>query len=169
MKRQLLTSVYSFLICYNGFCQSTSNDTNPSLTQYHFIFPKKVKLKLNDLINEIGSYPTVDYKAVGYGWTESPQYERFENLMSIATDSQLVKLTDFFNPTVKAYAFWALVIRHNINVRSILERHINDKQSFQLLSGCLSETKKINEWFFNLAKSVLTVEEIEKYSTIIKS
>jgi len=167
MKRQFLIPVCLFVFSYNGYCQTSSNDNNSLKKQ--FLFPKKIKLNLNTIINEIGSYTTVDGAAVGYGAIESLQYNRFKNLMSIATDSQLVALTDYFNPNVKAYAFWALVIKHNSEVKTILTKHIHDKQSFQFLSGCIGERQNINEWFLNLAKLVLTSEEIEKYSIILKS
>ena len=131
------------------------------------IFPTKNKDKIEKIVADIGRYETVDAAIVGFSGTKSAQYKRFEKLLWGATDSQLMKLTDNFNSNVKAYSFWALAIKKYPAIKTILEKHLNDRQTFQYLNGCVGSTKKINEWFLELAKDILTGEEIKKYSSMI--
>jgi hypothetical protein len=167
MKKIIFFILLLLPVFFSAIGQTSYQKIDTSLTRA--IWPKKTKPSLNNIINDIGSYPTVDAGEIGYLGSTSAQYNKFVTLMSIATDSQLIVLTNYFNPNVKAYAFWALVIRRHVAVKRILEEHINDKCFFQYRSGCMSESMKINEWFLGLAAQVLTNDEIKKISAAIKS
>jgi hypothetical protein len=121
------------------------------------------------IITQISQHGKVEGKTVGYGGRTSEQYLRFSRLMVNASDSELVLLTNHYSPVVKAYAFWALSIKGYSEIKSIVEKHLHDRQRFQFQSGCIVENKMINEWFLHLAQQNLTKNEIENYKLIISN
>jgi hypothetical protein len=74
----------------------------------------------------------------------SPHNENFEKLIKIATDSELIALTDHPKSNVKVYAFWALARRSYKGIKLVLEKKLNDTTSIEYTSGCVSNTDKVN-------------------------
>ena len=106
------------------------------------------KTNFNKLISDIASYGRVEFGPVGYSATITQQYNRYLKLVSIATDSQLVNLTDHFSATVKVYAAAILYARKYQGFDIIYNKLVNDRQLFSLASGCIVESKRIDKWIY---------------------
>jgi hypothetical protein len=98
---------------------------------------------LEKIIREMSVYPSVDCAAVVIGGVRTEQYQRFLWLKKIATDQELVQLTNVENGNVKAYAFWALTDRNYANCKALFEQHLKDTTSFEYLLGCMRSGKFI--------------------------
>ena len=108
---------------------------------------------------------------MGFSAITTKQYDLSTTLAITATDAELVALTDHKSTTVRVYAFDLLLGRKYAAIRSILDKHLTDNQSFRYRSGCLSTTNRVNHYFLSrlllLADRektfVLTTAEIEYY------
>jgi hypothetical protein len=122
---------------------------------------------LEKTIRDISLYSTVDCAAVGFGGVQSEQYKRFLLVKKIASDQELVQLTQTSNGNVKAYAFQALVDRNYSDCSSVFQQHLNDTTSFQYLSGCIGSTKFINLFYLSCLSNKLSDAAIAVYKTEI--
>ncbi len=73
-----------------------------------------------------------------------------ERLQDKATDSELIRLTDYENGAVKGYAFEALTGRKHVDIFRVLLKHINDTTRIRVSSGCTSTTNGANMRFLAL-------------------
>jgi len=99
---------------------------------------------------KISKYKTVDDRAVGFAGLMTDQYNRFYSLMQLATDNELITLTDHKNEKVRAYAFWALAKRNFSDIKIILEKHLCDTTSFDFYAGCLQTPQRVNYFFLDI-------------------
>jgi len=82
---------------------------------------------------------------VGYAGSISKQYQRFEQLLSLATEEQLLDLAAHNkNAVVRLYAFQALK-RKKIKIPDNLIRQFqHDNTIVQMLKGCVGDKKSVN-------------------------
>lgn len=80
-------------------------------------------------------------RAAGYGW--------LEKLQGIATDAELINLTDNENVTVRNYAFKALTYRERVDLFPILLKHIDDTAKVKSYSGSYISTNEL--FLYNLS------------------
>jgi hypothetical protein len=77
-------------------------------------------------------------------------------LRSKAKTGELIRLTNYSNPTVRCYAFWALVIdKHKVDLNSIIAHHLSDKKDVTTLFGCIMETMNVIDFFIEAASGNL--------------
>jgi cell division protein FtsL len=93
----------------------------------------KVRKSILALANKISKYKTIDDGAIGYAGEMSQQYKQFKNLLEIATDNELIILTDNKNENVRVYSFWALAKRSYKGITTILEKHLHDSAKIDFL------------------------------------
>ena len=111
------------------------------------------------IADEISKYRAVDVSHVGYVGFRSKQYERFYSLTQIATDNELIVLTDHKDEKVRAYTFWALGKRNYSDIKIILEKHLTDTASFVFHQGCVFRSQKVNYFFLD----ILTPNRVDEF------
>ncbi len=107
---------------------------------------------INEIVNKIAGYSTVDAAGVGIAGAKTEQYERFEKLIKYATVNELITLTDHNSPAVKAYSFWALAKKKFSGLSLILKKHVHDSASFRFFEGCISMPERINDFYVSVNK-----------------
>ena len=121
------------------------------------------------ILNQIANHPTVDAQYIGIGSTQSTQFQRFIWLKTVATDEELIKMTNHNSGNVRAYSFKALCERNSIVCKSILERHLTDTTQIVTRAGCIGATEQINVFFLKCLSKELTEYQFEKYKAEIST
>ncbi len=101
---------------------------------------------LESTVNEMAKYNIYETtNTVGYANVVSKQYQRFELLINLATEEQLIKLaTHNKNAIVRLYALQALK-RKNMNISSVMKQQFqNDNTLVETLEGCLGDKKSVH-------------------------
>lgn len=104
----------------------------------------KVRQKIKRIARKISHYRTVDFGLVGFSPEITKQSERYLTLSKEATDTELVVLTDHKSAKVRVYAFDILVGRKYKDIKTILEKHIDDTVFFTSRSGCMVMKDRVN-------------------------
>ena len=119
----------------------------------------EIRKQILKVAKEIAKYKTVDNKAIGFAGLTSEQYKRFYFLTQQATDNELLALVEHENPKVRAYAFWALAKQQYKDIKSVLDRHMDDTASFEFFSGCIQGTQRVNYFMLD----VLTPDNVDAF------
>ncbi len=82
--------------------------------------------ELKQIVSEIEKWNRVESPFIGHASMSSIQWKKFEQLMKIATEEQLIGLTDHKNSVVRCYAFQALAARNSSKVFKVLLNHLRD-------------------------------------------
>lgn len=122
-------------------------------------------LKVQEVVNSIKTENKVNTVF------ESSNYKK---LLSVATNNDLVILTDNENPIVKYYACKGLLEKDYYEIRVVYSDHKNDETTINSTNGaCLVDYIKINETLLSglnpnsSSKHKFTEEEYEKESEIV--
>ena len=107
---------------------------------------------IDQIVNQIANYQTVDASGVGIAGVKTEQYERFEKLIKYAKLNELVTLTDHQSAAVRAYSFWALAKKHFPGLELIVKRHANDTESFRFFSGCILSDERVKDFYVSIIK-----------------
>lgn len=126
--KYLVVSLTTFLIWQNsGYTQ------NIHLTSVVFV------------VNEMAAHNIYESSTVGFSLQKSKQYERFQQLASVATDEQLFDLaSNHENGVVRLYAYQALKQRNAAISKQLIEKFKNDKTKVNIFIGCIRDVKSIN-------------------------
>ena len=94
---------------------------------------------------------------VGYNGSISQQNQRFQRLLFLATEQQLIDLaSNYDNAVVRLYAFQALR-QKKANITEVLFKQFqNDKTIVTVLKGCIGDKKAVND----LAKQNLSFQGV---------
>lgn len=83
---------------------------------------------------------------VGYAGSVSKQFQRFELLLSLATEQQLTDLAACNkNAVVRLYALQALKQKKANIPQSLMSQFQNDRTIVTMLKGCIGDKKAVNE------------------------
>lgn len=77
----------------------------------------------------------------------NPQKIYFDRLKSIATNEELVLLTDNGSEVTKCYAFNVLVERNSTDLMPIVLKHLYDKGYVNTWYGCLKSWERVSDYF----------------------
>ncbi|MDO7876468.1 hypothetical protein Q5H93_17115 [Hymenobacter sp. ASUV-10] len=109
------------------------------LTCWGFYSPAcwaQVRPAIQKLARAIAADSTVDAERVGRGGVETEQYRRYKQLLALATDAELLTLTDHRSPAVRCYAYQSLCQRNSLSVLSTLRKHECDTTMIKARVGC---------------------------------
>jgi hypothetical protein len=129
------------------------------------------------LVDSLNKYGYVDHAEIGFGGNESDLYNLFIRVQNKLDTAKLVLLTNHKNPVLRVYSFWGLCMKKYPRYRTIIERHVNDKQMFKYNQGCIGSYEKVNEFYLLLVDPEATVyddwiklskEEHKKYMEKLK-
>lgn len=113
---------------------------------------KILRPDIEQIVNQIANYQTVDAGGVGIAGVKTEQYERFEKLIKYAKLNELIILTDDKSAAVRAYSFWALAKKHFPGLELIVKKHANDTSSFRFFSGCILLNERVNDFYVSIIK-----------------
>jgi hypothetical protein len=108
---------------------------------------KQVDNPLKTAIQEMADHDLYETsRTVGFAGTVSKQYQRFQQLLSLATERQLVELAaEHKNAVVRLYAFQALKKRKAVIPGGLFEQFMNDRTRVTTLNGCVGDKKTVGD------------------------
>ena len=118
---------------------------------------------INMVVSEISTLSQLEGPYIGISGRKSEQRDYTNLLEKWADINQLVKLTDHKNAMVKSIAFAALKNKNYPGLRLIFEKHLFDRQTFQIQSGCEIFPMPINIDFYTCIYSQLNKSEAQIY------
>ena len=116
---------------------------------------QQLRSEIEKTVKQIANYKRVDDMYIGYTGSVSFQFYQFLILTRMATDNELIHLSNHPSPVVRVYAFWVLIKRKNRKIKTLLAKHLDDSSSFSYFSGCIMSVRKVNEFCIYLAKKKL--------------
>ena len=136
LKRNLLTvSLFASL----SFCQGQNLQFN----------------SIGLVVFEMAQHNIYESKTIGFTGLQSKQYQRFQQLLSIATTDQLIDLaTNHHNAVVRLYSFQALHQKKITIPEKLSAQFENDKTMIDVYRGCVRETKSISNIAFTVSGSM---------------
>lgn len=144
--------IFAALILHS--CSGTDKPEIPKVDLVDDSTSKYQSITVNDslqpFVDSLVQFDAIFDEAVGYGGSKPEVYTWFEKLMELAQESELTRLTNHNSPTVRGYAFWALVKRESPMVKEIMLEHIDDTVYVDRMSGCIGYQEKLNEFFLSI-------------------
>ena len=99
---------------------------------------KTKKHSLEKVVQQIAAYNVYESAHVGYAGVKSTQYTRFEKLLTLATEQELIELASLdANAVVRLYALQALHHKKVAITDGLLKRFAQDTAHVQTLNGCI--------------------------------
>ncbi|MBI1307194.1 MAG: hypothetical protein GC181_11380 [Bacteroidetes bacterium] len=118
---------------------------------------KNKNIHVSKQTKEIVQKMQMDNQVLGneldFGAIEPQQHALFGELRSVATEKELIKLTDHKNPSVRCYAFWALCDIYKVDILPILIKHIHDTAKVYVQFGCIGNLWSVGDFFIHHATS----------------
>jgi len=124
------------------------------------------KVVIAEFIEEMSKLNDVRWTDAFSG-KKSAQVFTFERFSKWARINELLTLADNENTIVRVYAFLCLKTRKNIDLKSIALQHLQDTAYFTEVYGCIGNSKRINEYFFEETIGYFSAAEIAKYRKAI--
>jgi len=156
-----LFSLLLFLAVFNScnnndfYARAFSDENFPdSFFNQNGSFKQEIRLML--LADAIAKCETLDGPYTGIGSSRSKQYDRSEQLKTLATTEQLIALTKHAAANVRCYSFDFLVERNVDSAENVLLSHIRDTQTVSVFSGCEINDVYVNVYFFSRIASKLS-------------
>lgn len=134
--------------------RSTAANTAPDLSL-------KQILDYRDSLSPLYSATTIDGAAVGYEGTMTMEYKSYRWLVNNAPDSMLVALTKKTGKYISTYAFMALCEKKPSLAAQQISAHLNDRSPISHVSGCISMTYPLNEFWLMCLKEHISNEEFD--------
>lgn len=104
-------------------------------------------ISINEIKNDIATTNVLMGGAVGIAGERPKQWDRYEVLLSKATDKELLIFTNDTNAVVRCYAFQALAARGKTDLFPIVLQHLSDTTTVHTLYGCLGGSQKAGDFF----------------------
>lgn len=101
---------------------------------------KELKITNESVLNlrdSIAQFNEVQDSHIGYAGSPSEQYENYEKLLDIASDKDLLLLTEDTNYSVATYATFGLIERNNSTFIDVFERFLKDAKRVKTMKGCM--------------------------------
>jgi hypothetical protein len=122
-----------------------------------------IRPKVQSVVDSLAELDVYASKSVGFSGKNSIEWEYFELLNNLATDEELVVLTDHKVPAVRIYSFKALTSRKYKFSFEILLKHLSDTQEVITNSGCMAGFPSKTNFLFlenvTCAKNVFAEDE----------
>src|SRR5690606_8132332 len=122
----------SFLILTTLFSVGQSAYESKSISSKTKMIVWKIK-RVNKLMSA----------AVYYSGNRPKQWDNFEKLKKIASNEELIALTNHPNGVVRCYSFWALSHRKNVDLFSIVKNHLRDYEIIKTQFGCIQSKQMV--------------------------
>ncbi len=110
----------------------------------------EMRSSIKKLTDGISKDNILKSSSVGYEGVKTDQWKRFAKLKKVATDNELILLTEHSNSVVRCYSFQALATRKNIDVFPILLKHLNDTARVNTFQGCIISMQMTGDYFLDV-------------------
>jgi hypothetical protein len=134
--RRLITLIFSSLVF--AACTNSRYDADA------------ISAKTQGIVSAMANENRLVNESIGLGGERTEQFDRFEKLNRVASRQELITLTDHPNGVVRAYAFWALALRYDPEIFSIVKQHITDEAFIRTEFGCVNFDDKVGDFFISL-------------------
>ena len=127
-----------------------------------FVFQQgfgQLRPEIQNLVTEISDYGGLTSEFIGYAGNQSPQYLRCMLLDSIATESELIFLTEHKSPVVRCAAFPSLCKKNVELSTQILYKHLFDNKIVLVQSGCVGSDRSVADDFIGSYIYILTEKD----------
>jgi len=121
------------------------------------------EIELNNLVYSIATLNNLESEYIGYEGRKSTQPDYLAILKKWADTTRLVKLTDHGNALVRSMAFQTLKEKNYNGLKEIFKKHLNDKQTYNVHSGCDVESVPVNIAFYRCISPTLASVEVATY------
>ncbi|MCB0516669.1 MAG: hypothetical protein R2798_11965 [Chitinophagales bacterium] len=116
-----------------------------------------IRPEIKDTVKLIEKYGCITGETVGNNGKTPQQWHRRKWLMKNATESELTKLIDYPNGTVKATAYEGLIRKNNSDNYKLISEALNDTTTFlHYEAGCVGFPMLIGEY---LVKYMISVSD----------
>ena len=105
-------------------------------------------------INELEADSTVDTEIIGNG-DYSLQYSRYDKLVSVASDTQLLDLTEHRSAAVRLYAYYGLTRNNPTLLVEALRNHPDDTTEVICRNGAMTHVSKVYDEALSWAEEFL--------------
>lgn len=109
-----------------------------------------IRSRIATLVSAMVEENMLNEEYVGIAGEETEQWKRFVKLSELATNEELISLSDHDNPVVRGYFFRALANRKSSETFSILMKHLSDTTRVQTFSGCIMSEEMLGDYFINI-------------------
>lgn len=106
-------------------------------TQETPLTPAQVRDSIELFSSQIAGDSLVESEYVGVEGTQSRQFSRFTRILAIASDTQLMDLTDHASPAVRLYAYYGLTWKNPPLLIEALRNHLDDTAHIQTVNGTI--------------------------------
>jgi len=142
----------SLSFCISFFFLAACSSSSPQVKA-----KTEVRHKIKALLPKLTADEMVLGRHVGAGASTLAPFNAFQKLANEATVEELILLVDHRNYLVKAYAFWALVLRDQPNAQKVYEKRQNDRTMIStLLHGCVVTPMNYNRFM----RAILEADEL---------
>ena len=110
------------------------------LASLHFnLMAQTVTLRpeIEVIVGELEKGNKIETSTIGFAGLPSSLWAEYNMLVEKATHEELLLLLQHKNPAVRCYAFQALVVLKDKNLRSLAENFNNDTASVMIIMGCV--------------------------------
>lgn len=146
------TLIFSFVILLLSISCYAKNDFDES----------KISGKTNRIVKKIVKINSLMSSAVGYAGMMPEQFENFLELKKNAKSKELISLTNHPNGVVRCYSFWALLGIKNVDLFSIVKKHLSDDTIINTQFGCVGSSQKVGDFYIRLLTTQYEDEEENK-------
>lgn len=102
------------------------------------------------IVDALAKTNEVQCAAIGYGGSPSGQYQTYKKLCETASNTELILLTNDSNETVRCYAFECLSGRPNVDLFTILLKHLTDDKPVTVFCGCTKIESLVGDYFIEV-------------------
>jgi hypothetical protein len=160
-----------FILCLLSACHT--NDSNSLIDGLEIpsnALSKPDSLSRTELISIFDSEMS---QCSGISWTEAftgketRQSFRYHWFSTWATTDELLNLVNSKNTNTKVLAFLALKNRKDVDVKSIVQNHLQDTASFVETYGCFGNSKRVNSYFLEESIGWFSKAEIIRFRNLV--
>ena len=128
---------------------------------------KPVREEVKLLVKQMGGKGIVYGKFVGFAGTTPNEFKAFQQFVKIADKEEIMVYLDDEDPSLRAYAFWAMAVRYPKEVRSIYKELGSDEAEIQtMMGGCIIHTDEVGSFRSSILKSPMA--DLFKEESILK-
>lgn len=136
-KHILLIAIFAL----GASCSNNNKSLNEQTTHQSIIDSLVIDIAMDNMLNDEG---------IGIGWRENDQWKRYLRLSEVATEDELVKLTNHENAVVRGYSFQALAKNKSSHVFPILINHLTDTATATSFSGCFQTDQMLGDYLIDI-------------------
>ena len=126
---------------------------------------KSISSKTKKVVKRIEKINKLMSSAVYSSGMQPKQWDNFEELKKLASKEELIELTNHPNGVVRSYSFWALTYNKDIDLFSIVKKHLSDTDTIETQFGCIGGQEMVGDFFIQIMTPQYIDLESEKMAS----